>query len=252
MKRVAPPTPNRWRNFYHLSETDSTNEEAIRFIARGVRSGIVVADAQTAGRGRNGSSWFSPSGKNLYVSFFERTTPDRALDAAKVAGLAVFDTVAAFVDPARLRLKWPNDLLADGKKLCGVLIQHLSRGRDLFTVTGIGINLVTPDKTAFSWRWEPTSIEEAGHAASSRSTVLSHLAAALTRWNGAPADTVDATYAQLLAWMQGALTSWRSGADEEQGTIVGFGERGLRIVLRTESGEEKELAAGEITSIMVS
>ncbi len=250
MKRLSPPTPNRWRNFYHFSEIDSTNEEAIRFIGRGVSSGIVVADRQTAGRGREGKIWLSPDG-NLYVSFFERTVPEQAITMAKVAGLAAFDTIAGFIPHARVRLKWPNDILVGDKKLCGILIQHLSRGRDLFTVTGIGINIKTPDKTAFSWHWEPTSLEEEMKTAPSRTVLLRDLTAALSRWRGAAIETIDSAYAGRISWMLNAHISWISGGKGHEGQVLRFSDAGRRIIVRTRTGQE-ELAAGDITSIMLS
>jgi len=251
MSKLALPVPNRWRNFYHFAELDSTNEEAIRFIGRGVTSGVVAADRQTAGRGRAGKLWHSPTG-NLYISFFERTTPERALDMAKIAGLAAFDAAAAFTDPARLRLKWPNDLLADGKKLCGVLIQHLTRGKDLFTVTGIGINIETPDKAAFPWRWEPTSLEEVTGTSITRGAAFRELAAALAEWIESSPEAVDAAYAGRVSWMLNARVSWTAGEQELDGTISRFSDRGSRLVVRTATGNEEELAAGDITSIMIS
>ncbi len=251
MRRLSPPAPNRWRNFYHFVETDSTNEEAIRFIERGVTSGIVAADRQTTGHGRAGKIWHSPEG-NLYVSFFERTTAEQALDRAKIAGLAAFDTVAAFADPSLLRLKWPNDLLADGKKLCGVLIQHLTRGKDLFTVTGIGINIETPDKRAFPWRWEPTSLDEVSGISITRVAVFRELVAALTKWIEASPEAVDAAYAAHVSWMLNARISWTAGEKDLDGTIVRFNDRSRRLVVRTDKGDEEELAAGDISSILIS
>jgi len=237
MTRLSPPATGRWRNFYHLTVTDSTNEEAARFIAKGISSGIVAADRQTAGRGRGDKAWHSPAGKNLYVSFFERTNPDRALDAAKAAGLAAYDTVAFFLPAAPVFLKWPNDILVGRRKLCGILIQHLTRGRDLFTVTGIGLNIETPPKDAFPWQWEPTSLEEASGKSLSPDAVFRRLVSDLARWSGAAAE-LDGAFADRVGWMLGAAIEWRDGAGGHRGTVARFADRGRRIVVVTTAGEE--------------
>jgi len=248
--RFAPPRPNPWRNFYHFTETDSTNEEAIRFIAKGVSSGIVVADRQTAGRGRGGKEWYSPRGKNLYVSFFGTTTSQQALDSAKAAGLAAFDTIVSFVPPHRTLLKWPNDILVDRRKLCGILIQHLTRGDSFFTVVGIGINVETPDKKAFPWRWEPTSLEEVTKRRISPSKVFRILVESLARWREASSSEITAAYENRIKWMHGTTIEWTTRGEQHYGTIVRFTEGGRLIVVRTKEESEEELAAGDIADIL--
>ncbi len=241
------PTP--WRNFYHFGVLDSTNAEAIRLIGKGISSGIVIADRQTAGRGRGEKSWHSPAGKNLYVSFFAKTGREQAMNAAKIAGLAAYDAVTAFVPAKRTLLKWPNDLLVDKKKLCGILIQHLTRSRDLFTVTGIGINLTTPGKKAFEWVWEPTSLEEASGGAVETNAALKELVAALARWSHATADEIEARYGKLVRWMVGAAVTGRTGGEEVAGSVAGFGEGHRTLLLRTADGAEHEISAGDIDRI---
>jgi len=241
------PTP--WRNFYHFGVLDSTNAEAIRLIGKGISSGIVIADRQTAGRGRGEKSWHSPAGKNLYVSFFAKTGREQAMNAAKIAGLAAYDAVTAVVPAKRTLLKWPNDILVDKKKLCGILIQHLTRGRDLFTVTGIGLNLTTPGKKAFDWAWEPTSLEEASGGAVEPNGALKELVAALARWQEATPAAIDARYERLVGWMHGAAVAGRSGGEEVAGSIAGFGEGHRTILVKGTDGAEQEISAGDIDRI---
>ncbi|HOW52836.1 MAG TPA: biotin--[acetyl-CoA-carboxylase] ligase [bacterium] len=238
------PTP--WRNFYHFGVLDSTNAEAIRLIGKGISSGIVIADRQTAGRGRDGKSWHSPAGKNLYVSFFAKADREQAMNAAKIAGLAAYDAVTAFVPAKRTLLKWPNDILVDKKKLCGILIQHLTRGRDLFTVTGIGLNLTTPGKKAFDWVWEPTSLEEASGGAVEPNAALKELVAALARWTQATAEEIDARYGELVDWMVGAEVRGHVGGADVTGRIARFGEGYRTILMMQNDGVEHEFSAGDI------
>jgi BirA family biotin operon repressor/biotin-[acetyl-CoA-carboxylase] ligase len=131
--------PCRW-----LAETESTNDVAREWALAGAPEGAVVTAArQSRGRGRRERKWDSPIGSGLYASFILR--PDwSAADASK---LAILGGMAAFhaLDKAgvgNLRVKWPNDILAGGKKICGVLVEpRLGQGRIEFAVVGIGINV---------------------------------------------------------------------------------------------------------------
>ena len=123
---------------------DSTNAEARRRAEAGEAGPLwIVARRQTAGRGRRGRAWSTESG-NLAATCLLITDRPPA-DAARIAftaALAVFDAAAAFVGEERLTLKWPNDLLLDGRKAAGVLVESGARadGR-LWLAVGIGLNL---------------------------------------------------------------------------------------------------------------
>ncbi len=133
-----------------LDTTDSTQSEAQRLAAAGAPEGTVVtARHQRAGRGRRGHDWWDASGQGLLVSVLLRpvgpvtTAPQLSL----VGGLAVADALAAVASvPARIR--WPNDLLVDGRKVCGILAEASSggAGRLHHVILGIGVNLA---QTAF-------------------------------------------------------------------------------------------------------
>ena len=152
---TAPP---RLPTFYRLvafDAIDSTNEEAKRRAREGATEGLLVwAKEQLAGRGRRGRSFASPPG-NLYMSVLLR--PERPAAAAAqlsfAAALAVGEAAAAcLLDAARLRYKWPNDVLIDGRKLSGVLLesQASSEGRLDWLVIGMGVNLAShPDGLEF-------------------------------------------------------------------------------------------------------
>ena len=141
---------------------DSTNAEVLGLAARGERSGLwLIARAQGAGRGRSGRAWSSPPG-NLYASCLIR--PGCPLTVAHhlalIAPVALFDAVATLFDDAgiarpNLRLKWPNDLLVDGAKVSGILIESTftpgilgepiagEPSEQLAVVLGFGLNLVS-------------------------------------------------------------------------------------------------------------
>jgi BirA family biotin operon repressor/biotin-[acetyl-CoA-carboxylase] ligase len=121
----------------------STNAEALRYARAGERGPLwITARAQTAGRGRRGRDWVSEPG-NLYATLLltDPAPPERAPQLSFVAALAVHDAVSALA-PAlvpRLQLKWPNDVLADGAKLAGILIEA-EGASPLVAVVGIGVN----------------------------------------------------------------------------------------------------------------
>jgi BirA family biotin operon repressor/biotin-[acetyl-CoA-carboxylase] ligase len=116
----------------HYSETDSTNERARELAAAGTPHGtLVTAAEQSAGRGRQGRRWTAPRGRALLCSLVIRNPP-RLLPLA--AGVAV-----AEVAGARARVKWPNDVLVDGLKVAGILVE--GRPQEAWAVLGIGLNV---------------------------------------------------------------------------------------------------------------
>lgn len=129
-----------WREILAIRETGSTNADLVAAAREGVASGtVLVADHQTAGRGRLDRGWTAPPGTSLAVSVLLRPPP--GVPAARwtwlplLAGLAVTDALAeAAAVPARL--KWPNDVLIDGGKVCGILAERV----DDAVVIGMGIN----------------------------------------------------------------------------------------------------------------
>jgi BirA family transcriptional regulator, biotin operon repressor / biotin---[acetyl-CoA-carboxylase] ligase len=126
-----------------LPSTTSTMDVAAALAHDGARHGVVVvAEEQTAGRGRRGATWVSPPGAGLYCSFIAR--PKAAKDLSLVtlaAGVAVRDGIAAASGLAA-DLKWPNDLIVGKRKLAGILAEGLAIGSpDQAVIIGIGINL---------------------------------------------------------------------------------------------------------------
>lgn len=127
-----------------FDELDSTNEEAKRRALAGEAGPVwIVAKTQTAGRGRRGRAWASAGG-NLFTTGLYRlnATPAEAANLSFAAALAVGDLASAHVDPDLVRLKWPNDVLVDGGKVCGILLEsgaHADGG--LWLAVGIGVNL---------------------------------------------------------------------------------------------------------------
>lgn len=125
-----------------VAETGSTNADLACRVAAGeaLREGVwLVADRQTAGRGRQGRAWFDGLGNFMGSTWIERRPGDPLPGTlALVAGLAVFETVSSVIPPPhRAVLKWPNDVLIGGAKLCGILLEGGGQG----IIVGIGVNL---------------------------------------------------------------------------------------------------------------
>src|SRR5512143_704887 len=132
-----------WTGVVCLAVTDSTNRVAMEMAENGAKHGtVVVADAQTAGRGRMGRRWVSPAGKNLYVSLLLRPSVPTvdAPQLALVAGIALADAVEEVGVPAFL--KWPNDLYCGGRKAAGILAEMASDPDGVrHVVIGVGLNV---------------------------------------------------------------------------------------------------------------
>ena len=138
----------RWlaRDIHHYEEVDSTNRVALDLAREGAAHGTaVVAESQSAGRGRLGRSFFSPPHRNLYTSLVLRPRTSTAEAPAWIlaSAVGVAETVAEFVtDPPGVEIKWPNDVLLGGRKTCGILMELGAEATSVaFLVLGIGVNL---------------------------------------------------------------------------------------------------------------
>lgn len=123
---------NQW-TFVELERCESTNDEAKKYNS----PVVVTAFAQTHGRGRRGRSWIGLEG-NLFVSINMAFAPQLLSRMIIRIGLAVCQTIQFFAPQAEVKLKWPNDVLVNNKKVCGILLE---KGQDEFWVVGIGVNL---------------------------------------------------------------------------------------------------------------
>lgn len=130
-------------NVFYKEVVDSTNVWAREEGEAGAAHGSVyVADMQTAGRGRRGRAWESPAGENLYFSLLLRPdfTPDKASMLTLVMAMAVAEGVRSY--GADAHIKWPNDIVLNGKKLCGILTEmHLAQAGAYSVIVGVGVNV---------------------------------------------------------------------------------------------------------------
>jgi len=157
-----------------VSETGSTNDDAKRAASNGASApAVFVADSQTRGRGRAGNAWLSAKGEGLLFSLVLR--PKLRPDATAPVTLAVGSVIAKLLDdlaPGRCRVKWPNDVELDEKKVAGILVEAQTRGdRVEALIVGVGINVagkeLPPEVAATA-----TSLALAGVASADRVMLL--------------------------------------------------------------------------------
>jgi len=153
------------RQVFSYQSVKSTNDIAMRMADNGAVEGtIVTAEQQTCGRGRLGRQWHSPDGVGIYVSIILRPSfpPDKAPGISLVSSLALADVISAYL-PHMVRIKWPNDVLINGRKTAGILTELAAdKDRIEHLIVGVGIN-VNQEMADFPSELRPkaTSIREA-------------------------------------------------------------------------------------------
>jgi BirA family biotin operon repressor/biotin-[acetyl-CoA-carboxylase] ligase len=231
----------------HFRRTDSTNERAKELALAGAPGGLVVtAEEQTAGRGRRGNEWFAPPGSCLLYSALLRPF---AAGSAPLLPLAVPVAVceaAEAVAPVRCRLKWPNDVWIDERKVAGVLVE--ARPEEGWAVIGVGLNVAIPTEafpgelgeTATSLL--PTEAEDGvpPGGAPGVPRARDQLSESLGRWTEASDEEVLAAFRARDA-LCGRRISWDGG----DGTAAEIDERG-HLVVEQADGERVTLGAGEV------
>ena len=138
------------RDILHYEETDSTNIRAKDLADRGAPEGtLVVAEKQTRGKGRRGRTWFSPAGGGIYASLILRPviSPGEAPRITLMTAVAVAEALLALI-PLVFKIKWPNDILVNGKKIAGILTEISTEMDSVdYIVVGLGLNVNTPKKS---------------------------------------------------------------------------------------------------------
>ncbi len=225
----APLAGRLGRPRVHLRRTDSTNDRARALAVAGAPHGtLVTAGEQTAGRGRQGRTWSAPAGAALLMSLVLRDPPPLLPLAAGVA--------AAEVAGPGAEIKWPNDVLLDGLKVAGILVE----GRPLegWSVLGIGMNVaVALDALPVDLRGRAGTL---GLAPDQVEPTLAALLAALGRWVAAPPDAVLAAWSERDALL-GREVRWARG----RGIGAGVDGEG-RLVVAVAGGGREALLAGEV------
>ena len=247
----------------YFERVGSTNDEAEAWLKAGCPDcALVVADAQTAGRGRAGRKWFTPPGAGLAFSLVLRAGDVLRLlhahgNTARLNGLGALAVCLALQEQYGLpaKIKWPNDILVNGRKLAGVLAEAHWLGGDLTAVVlGIGVNLTPASVPAADWDtrnphpFPATCVESEARVPVARWDLLHEIVRNVLDWRDriAGADFLRAWEANLAfrgQWVQ--VYPPGSAAHPKPGKIIGLEADGsLRV--QEESGETVILRSGEI------
>lgn len=197
---------------------------------RGADHIAILADAQSAGRGRYQRTWVSHHG-NLYVSFIY-ACEERDARLAYSVGVAIAETLIAFgVNPT---IKWPNDILIDGKKISGTLIEYSGR----FVIVGIGINIKTNPTVNASYK--TTKLDN--YVSVTRDELLNKLMRNLDKWRNADFRAVRARWMDLAAGLNHNV-QYRG----ESAELIGINENGALVLRR---GSQYLLVYGDEITIV--
>lgn len=239
------------RRLRFLAEVDSTNAFAAELARNDAPEGtVVVADTQTAGRGRLQRQWHSPPGQNLYFSVILRpqVMPNRAPQLALVTGLALCRALRGMFPDLDPRAKWPNDVYLEGRKLAGILCAMVSEmERVHHLIVGIGVNVNVTDFPA-EIADRATSLQLATHNEISRpellAAILGDLERAYDQWLEAGLDSF------LDEWHAASHLTNREARievvnEQVRGTVLGINAQGA-LRLREPNGNVREIIGGDV------
>jgi BirA family biotin operon repressor/biotin-[acetyl-CoA-carboxylase] ligase len=239
-----------------LPRVGSTNDVAKEMAVDGAPEGtVVVADEQTAGRGRLGRRWLAPPGTCLLCSilFRPQLSPDQANRLTMLCAMAAADAIEQ-VSGLTMALKWPNDLVVESydarswRKLAGILTETGMTGKQLdFVVVGIGLNVNVPPDALPDLDPNATSIlAQIGHEVSRASllaALLEHIEARYERFRSGESPRDE--WAERLATL-GQRVKVVTGDDVLTGVADSVDENGA-LLLRTDDGERRRLLVGDVT-----
>lgn len=225
----------------------STQDVAIARAAEGAAEGMVIQSMiQTAGRGRHGNEWQSPMG-NLYMSLVLRPlcTPDLAGQISFVVGLALSAAMDPYIgDDHKKTLKWPNDILIDGQKCAGILLESSLSGNGLVEtlIVGMGVNIhaAPPDRIGL----QAVAGDKRLAVHRFRDEILAHLDGYYRGWQGAGFDPVRRDWLAQAHGLNHKMTA-RLPDREEKGVFRDIGPDGA-LMLEVGTGQSIAIRAGEV------
>lgn len=231
----------------------STNDRARDLAAAGSAEGTaVIARRQTSGRGRMGRSWSSPSGEGLYLSIILRpeVEPANSSVITLAAAVAVAETLSLDYGAAA-DIKWPNDVLVEGRKICGILVESAIEGdRVQHAILGIGINL-SQEQFPEEIRHTATSLLiETGRRVSA-DEIATHLFERLELWYRASLANpvkVLGRWEELASCARSCDVRITSFESVIEGVTRGLSERG-GLMLESSDGEIREIVSGEVSLV---
>ena len=236
-----------------LELIDSTNAEAIRRMqARQEPSQLIVALSQSAGRGRRGRQWLSPPGAGIYFSITHAF--NRPLSELQALSLLTALSVAAAVRSygiENVQLKWPNDVLAERRKLAGILLETCQNGGQSIIIFGIGINLQLPDETIDALDRPVTDVSremaDTDHPLRPEvllTTVCHNLTSALQQFEELGFRPFKEQWNELDGYLEDEIIV-SNGERQNIGTCKGVDESGALLLLR-DDGNVQRISGGEV------
>jgi BirA family transcriptional regulator, biotin operon repressor / biotin---[acetyl-CoA-carboxylase] ligase len=242
------------KKIHHFFRTDSTNRVALDLgYANEPEGAVVVAEEQTAGRGRAGRSWHSEQASGIYVTLLlrPRISPVQAPLLTMMAGLSAHGAIQAQTG-LRPDIKWPNDLILNGKKLAGVLTEmHAEPTLVRFVIVGIGIN-VNQERFPGELGGLATSLRAETGKNQSRLELLVRLLrefeADYNRFLREGSSAITERFMQSSSYAQGKKVRVTNGDETYVGTTAGLRPEGLLQVQR-EDGALLTVLAGDVTAI---
>jgi BirA family biotin operon repressor/biotin-[acetyl-CoA-carboxylase] ligase len=240
------------KRIFHFFKTDSTNRVALELGHSGEPEGaVVLAEEQTAGRGRAGRAWHSQRAAGIYVTLLLRPklAPVQAPLLTMMAGLSAHSAVQALTG-LDVDLKWPNDLLIRGKKVGGILTEmHAEPSLVRFVIVGVGLN-VNQEKFPSEISSIATSLRAETGKAQSRMELLVRLMREFesdyNRFLQEGAGSVVARFESVSSYAKGKRVRVTNGSESYLGTTAGLGPEGLLQVER-EDGRVTAVISGDVT-----
>jgi BirA family transcriptional regulator, biotin operon repressor / biotin---[acetyl-CoA-carboxylase] ligase len=252
--RAELPQGEIGHRIIHYFRTESTNSVALQLDAQsGPHGTAVIAEEQTAGRGRLGRDWHSEKSSGIYTSIILRPPlpPAAAPILTLLAGVAAHHAVGSAAGLG-VDIRWPNDLLLNGKKVCGILTEMKAEVDRLhMVVLGIGIN-VNHSSMPEELQDIATSLALEGGRHYSRLHILAELFRDVERYYHLLLTEGNAAivreWSAASSYSEGKRVRVKAGASNYSGTTAGLGQSGALKILR-DDGRQELLVAGEITEL---
>ena len=235
----------------HILDTiDSTNNYARKLILEGEKTGLVVANHQTAGKGRTGHDFYSPQDTGIYMSYF--FTPGYGLELASSVTTRTAVSVATVLENLfheSFMIKWVNDIYLGSRKICGILTEAVTSGINVGSIiVGIGINVTTatfPDEIKDSAGSLPASMI-------SRNEIISGIMKSLIPALNVPADNKEyvSDYRSRLM-MVGENVSFVENGVTKYGTVLGVDDE-CGLLVASDTGEVRTIRNGEVSTLRTS
>ncbi len=234
----------------YFNSIGSTNDEALTWSSQGAPDlSLTLADEQTAGRGRSNRKWITPAGSALAFSLILRPSAAELTFPARITGLGAL----ALADSLRTlelspKIKWPNDILINGRKVAGILVESVWSG-DLLnaSVLGMGVNvLISSTPHIKGMLFPPTSIEtELGHPLD-RVELLKEILLALMKWrNDLGENKFIHAWEDSLAFRGEQIQIMKDQQEPLTGELIGLEPDGS-LIIRTSEGNLQDIPFGEV------